>query len=94
MNLRYLVSAVGLGVMALLLAGSALRASVRPRVATEEPRLLAYSRISAAIGCGTLGASYAFTGRLMTILLLVPAVAGLVMSIVLESVRRRRIARV
>ena len=94
MNLRYVLSAVGLGVAALILAGLALRTLVRSGDGTvaNDPRMLAYSRFSAAIGCATLAASYMVPDGLATVLLLLAAVAGLVTSIALKSVRRRRMA--
>jgi hypothetical protein len=82
------VSAVGLGVGALVLAGLAWRASAR---SADGPRLLAWTRCSEAIGCAALAASHLVPHGFTAIALLLTAAAALVTSTTLESIRRRRI---
>jgi hypothetical protein len=93
MDLRDAVSAVGLGVAALILTGLSLRTGFQSRRGTAgaEPGLLAASRASWAVGCAMLAASYSFTDLRIRVSLFIMTVIAIVAAVSLESLRRRRI---
>ena len=86
------LSAAGMGVAAVGLAVSGVRALVRRDRVVPERRLLVCSRFAMAFGCGALAFSFLLLGttRGSSLLLLVPAVGGFLVSVSLEQARRRK----
>ncbi|XVV08527.1 hypothetical protein ACQP2X_27180 [Actinoplanes sp. CA-131856] len=84
------LSGTGFALVALLLAASGVRTLTR--VTVPEPHLQAFSRFGMAVACAVLATSFFLAGsRLTSGLLLGVAVVALLISMMLENKRNRRL---
>lgn len=96
MDVRDVLSGIGSSLAALVLAGLGLKAVAKKRQGEllKDARLTAYSRFSTAVGCAALAASFFLSAHSrLSVLLLLPAATGMVLSVVMDNVRRRRVGR-